>query len=119
MLLIINVSLSCTKKPCAQNEGYKQSKAQLDYLMEHYSEDLALSGRNLYAIFFLEKLSGIKSHVSYGDISIYNKDDDFELDIDNWSDWIEQNKCHLSTSKVNKIKAELDSNSQWLMIKNN
>ncbi|WP_099155803.1 hypothetical protein [Flavilitoribacter nigricans] len=65
-------------------------------------------------LFFFEKISGINSNVSFGDVSLYEDYKDFKMDRDQWLSWFKENKCKISDKDVKLIEQSVIDDTPWI-----
>lgn len=75
-----------------------------------------LGSQELLNIFTLSNLTMIESHVSFGDVSVYSSENDRDEDVNNWTNWFEENKCSISSDTLEKIDSVILSKETWLVL---
>lgn len=73
-----------------------------------------LSGESLRAIFYLERLTNLKSRAEIGDISYYNSRKDYRKDMRQWDNWYKDNKCIITAQQSANVIDSVIRSTRWM-----
>lgn len=117
MSLLFLSLMSCNNtSDCASSDESKLFKNHLS-VIKNVGEQEAFGEKEYFSIFFLEKITSIPSNASYGDISLYDDNDQKNADIEEWKNWLETNACDLTFDKLNLVESEIRRTNTWLNLK--
>ncbi|MEL7062699.1 MAG: hypothetical protein AAFP00_03120 [Bacteroidota bacterium] len=95
-------------RPTKNFDDYYQS-------VKHIQINQAFDKEAYSAIFILEKLTGLSSSASYGDISIYLSEADIKNDLQMWNKWKFDNRSKFSIEdSLRVVEKEVLSSLDWL-----
>ena len=106
------------KNPSSCEEGFRSlnnvSSNKIDLINKNAKNNIPFSGDTYRAIFFLEKITHIKSNVAWGDVSTYDNYEDFKEDRRKWENWLKKNRCTFSDDDVKEIEDKVISETSWI-----
>ena len=116
-IIIILVISSCSE--CKTDKDRDEQLLAKFERIKSYALDDALGGQVIVDIFLMEHITGIPSHVSFGDVSIYRSYEDKITDVDNWRIWFKQNKCVVSSDSLRKLEENIIDANYWISLDKN
>ena len=69
----------------------------------------------MIAVFTLQKITGIKSSVRFGDTSVYPNQDAFRRDKSKWREWVSENSCNLKMPQAESILQSVKASHPYLV----
>ena len=69
----------------------------------------------MVAVFTLQKITGIRSSVSFGDTSVYPDFNAFNSDKQKWKEWLNDNSCDLELDYIKSILQDVKSEHPYLI----
>ena len=109
-----SVFLSCSKPNCIDSNQYSLAMKYYNSLKSTYKGEGVLIGESLLANMILVEITEIDSKASYGDVTVYSKKSDFELDMSKWEDWIANKSCKANLEVMKEREQEILLNSDWV-----
>jgi len=88
-------------------------------LDESLRKTLGFSGSTYRAIFFLERITGIRSSANYGDVTEYRNLTDYKKDRKQWLQWLEDNACEIDNATVHQVRENIIKSTDWISSPNN
>ena len=115
LILVFLIVESCEQKlNCEVDKAFeKQFNENINFLIASETDTSFLyqTTDKIKVVYFLERITGIKSQIYNGDVYIYQNARSLREDLYKWRNWYKINQCKMTKAKADSIMASYLKNN--------
>jgi len=102
------------KQPCKVDKKFRDRyEHYYSFMKENFKENKSVGSYMMRSIIFMEELTGVKSNVKHGDVTLYDAYEDYEEDMKKWDVWYSENKCNITGSFIDSFEKKVLKSTFW------